>query len=73
LALNETDIDQQRGSLLIRHGKGRQATRSRDGSVRVRAARRLADPPRVAPAGAAGLRHRRTHPRAPVGRDRRAS
>lgn len=33
LALNETDVDARRGSLLIRHGK-RQAARGRDGPVR---------------------------------------
>ena len=48
LALNETDIDERRGSLLIRHGKGLEASRGRDGPVRLRTARRVPDAPRRA-------------------------
>jgi integrase len=47
LALNETDVDERRGSLLVRHGKGdKQTPRSRHGPIRVRTAQRLA--PRIA-------------------------
>jgi integrase len=33
LALVESDLDLGRGSILVRHGKGRQASRGRDGRV----------------------------------------
>ncbi|MGH2913853.1 MAG: tyrosine-type recombinase/integrase [Solirubrobacteraceae bacterium] len=42
LALNETDLDADRGAVLVRHGKGRQAPRGRHGQVGLGAPRAMA-------------------------------
>ena len=71
LALNETDIDVARGSLLIRHGKGdkrREAGMDQFGFEQLAAwmTHRVS-----LPVGPLFWRHRRPHPRTAVGRDRR--
>jgi integrase len=73
LALNETDIDERRGSLLIRHGKGDRRREAGMDQFRVRTARRLANAPRAVAARAAVVCHRQGNPRPALVRDRSAS
>jgi len=48
LALQESDLDRGRGAVLVRRGKGRKETRSRDGPMGMATARPMArDPPTV--------------------------
>ena len=72
LALNETDIDERRGSLLIRRGKG---DRRREAGMDEFGFEQLAAwlAHRVAAARTAVLRHRWANARPPLGRDRRPS
>ena len=72
LALNDTDINNVRGSLLIRHGKGdkrREAGMDPFGFEQLAAwmAHRVS-----LPVGPAVLRHRRPGPRPTLGGDRRS-
>jgi integrase-like protein len=72
LALNETDVDARRGSLLIRHGKGDRRREAGMDQFGFEQLARLAGSPRGAAARTAVLRDRRRDPRAPLGSDVRA-
>ena len=73
LARNETDVDERRGSLLIRNGKGdkrREAGMDQFGFEQLAA---LVGAPRVVAARTTVLRHRRANPWSQMVRDRCAS
>jgi len=63
LSLTETDLDQRRGSILVRHGKERPPTRGRDGRLGMVGDRAMARRPCGASHRAAVLRDRRPNPR----------
>ena len=65
LALTEGDLDQRRGSLLARRGKGRAPSRGRHGHMGMGTARALARAAAELPVGAA-VRHQRRHARTPL-------
>jgi site-specific recombinase XerD len=72
LALTESDLDDARGAILVRNGKGNKR-REVHGPVGLGAAAPMARIPRPDPRRAAVLRHRRPHPRMAADSDERAS
>jgi hypothetical protein len=66
LALAEHDLDERRGSLFVRNGKGRPPARGRDGRMGLGAPPAVAQRTDGAPGRAAVLHHRRAHARTTV-------
>src|SRR5438270_13829880 len=66
LSLTETDLDQRRGSILVRHGKNNRRSRGRDGLLGLVGDRAMAGRPGAASGRAAVLRDRRSNPWAGV-------
>jgi integrase len=72
LALNETDLDPARGSVLVRHGKGNKRRQAGMDQFAFALDRRVAGPPGAAPPWTVVLRHRRRDRRATTDRDGRS-